>query len=196
MSGLRSHRWDPASIAAGSDVAASHHYNERGDRATTMRPQTVGSRPFESTLTQHSSIRRRRRKRSRSGRRAGRGCLGHGSSARSFAGRRAGPGSAHPEGEAGLEDPEHRDGDGCGGGLVALADQVQDPVPAQGLGVVLDPSLAAGGCGQIPDEAEAARVRLRRVRGDCPATGRPAAQWTLELGVGAEPWAQVGVRCA
>jgi hypothetical protein len=40
---------------------------------------------------------------------------------------------------AGFEDPEHGDGDGHGGGLAALADQVQDAVTAQGLGVVLDP---------------------------------------------------------
>ena len=46
---------------------------------------------------------------------------------------------------AGLQDPEHRDGERHGGGLVALADQVQDAVPAQGLGVVLDPD--GGGFG-------------------------------------------------
>jgi hypothetical protein len=40
---------------------------------------------------------------------------------------------------AGLENPQHRDGEWHGGGLVALAHQAQHPVAAQGLGVVLDP---------------------------------------------------------
>jgi hypothetical protein len=40
---------------------------------------------------------------------------------------------------AGLEDAQDRDRDGHGRGFVALADQVQHPVPAQGLGIVLDP---------------------------------------------------------
>ncbi len=40
---------------------------------------------------------------------------------------------------AGHQDPEDRDGEGQGGGLAAVADQVEDAVPAQGFGVVLDP---------------------------------------------------------
>jgi hypothetical protein len=44
-----------------------------------------------------------------------------------------------------LEDPEHRHGHGHGGGLAPLADQVQDTVPAQRLGVVLHPD--GGGLG-------------------------------------------------
>ena len=40
---------------------------------------------------------------------------------------------------AGLQDAEQQDGQRHGGGLVALADQVEDPVSAQGVGVVLDP---------------------------------------------------------
>ena len=39
---------------------------------------------------------------------------------------------------ASFQDPEHRDGQRHGGWLVALADQVQHPVSAQGVGVVLD----------------------------------------------------------
>src|SRR5674476_1625484 len=42
---------------------------------------------------------------------------------------------------AGFQDPEHRDGERHGGWLVALADQMQHPVSAQGVGVVLDPCL-------------------------------------------------------
>ena len=38
---------------------------------------------------------------------------------------------------AGLEDPEHRYGERHGGGLAALANQVQDAVSPQGVGVVL-----------------------------------------------------------
>ena len=52
---------------------------------------------------------------------------------------------------AGLEHPEHRDGEWHGGGLVALADQVQDPVAAQGLGVVLDPDRGGLGGAQGVD---------------------------------------------
>jgi hypothetical protein len=44
---------------------------------------------------------------------------------------------------AGFQDPQHRDSDRHGGGFVAFADQVQHPVTAQSLGVVLDPN---GGC--------------------------------------------------
>ena len=40
---------------------------------------------------------------------------------------------------AGLENPENRHGQWHGGGLVAHADQVQHPVAAKRLGVVLDP---------------------------------------------------------
>jgi hypothetical protein len=39
---------------------------------------------------------------------------------------------------AGLQNPKDRDGQGHGGGLVALADDVQNPVAAQRVGVVLD----------------------------------------------------------
>jgi hypothetical protein len=44
-----------------------------------------------------------------------------------------------PLAAAGFEDPEGRDGEGHGGGLAALADQVKDAVPTQSLGVVLGP---------------------------------------------------------
>jgi hypothetical protein len=44
-----------------------------------------------------------------------------------------------PLAEAGLQDAEHRDGQRHGGRLVALADQVEHPVTAQGVGLVLDP---------------------------------------------------------
>jgi len=40
---------------------------------------------------------------------------------------------------AGLQDAQDGDGERHGGGLVALTDQVQHPVSAQGVGVVLDP---------------------------------------------------------
>ena len=52
---------------------------------------------------------------------------------------------------AGLEHPEDRDGDRHGGRLVALADQVQHAVAAQGLGVVLDPYRSGFGCAQGVD---------------------------------------------
>lgn len=48
-------------------------------------------------------------------------------------------------GAAASEDPENGDGEWPGGGPVASADQVQDPVSAQGVGVVLDPG--GGGFG-------------------------------------------------
>jgi len=41
-----------------------------------------------------------------------------------------------------LQDPQHRHGHRHGRGLVALADQIQDPVATQGVGVVLDPGFA------------------------------------------------------
>ena len=40
---------------------------------------------------------------------------------------------------AGLQDPQDGDGERHGSWLVAFADQVQHPVSAQGVGVVLDP---------------------------------------------------------
>ena len=52
---------------------------------------------------------------------------------------------------AGLENPENRHGQRHGGGLVALADQVQHPVAAQGLGVVLDPDGSRLGGAQRVD---------------------------------------------
>jgi hypothetical protein len=57
---------------------------------------------------------------------------------------------------AGLEDPKDRDGDGHGDGLVAFADQVQDTVPAQCLGVVLDPDR---GCLRCPERVDAEQER-------------------------------------
>jgi hypothetical protein len=44
---------------------------------------------------------------------------------------------------AGLQDAQDGDGQRHGGGLVALADQVQHPVPAEGVGVVPDLHAAA-----------------------------------------------------
>lgn len=47
-------------------------------------------------------------------------------------------GPAGPFSTAGFEDAQDRDGQRHGRWLVALADQMQDPVAAQGVGVVLD----------------------------------------------------------
>jgi hypothetical protein len=56
---------------------------------------------------------------------------------------------------AGLEDPEDRDGDGHGDGLVAFADQVQDTVAAQRVGVVLDADGGGlGGAQRVDAEQE------------------------------------------
>ncbi len=52
---------------------------------------------------------------------------------------------------AGIEDPEHRHREGHGCLFAALADQVQHPVPAQGLGVVLDPHRGGLRCAQGVD---------------------------------------------
>jgi hypothetical protein len=52
---------------------------------------------------------------------------------------------------AGLEDAQHRDGDRHGGGLVALADQPDDAMPSQGVGVVLDPHRCGFGGAQGVD---------------------------------------------
>ncbi len=60
---------------------------------------------------------------------------------------------------AGLQNPQDRDGQGHRGRLVALADQVQDAVASQGLGVILDPD----------------RSRLRRAQGvDAEQVGQGA----------------------
>ena len=50
-----------------------------------------------------------------------------------------------------LEHPQDQDGDRHGGGLVAFADQVQDAVPAERLGVVLDPDRCRLGGSQGVD---------------------------------------------
>jgi hypothetical protein len=47
---------------------------------------------------------------------------------------------------AGLEHPQHPNGEWHGGGLVALAEQAQHAVAAQGLGIVLD--THCGGLGR------------------------------------------------
>jgi hypothetical protein len=47
--------------------------------------------------------------------------------------------SRRPIAAARLESPEYRDGDRHGRWLVAFADQMKHPVPAQGFAVVLDP---------------------------------------------------------
>ena len=58
-----------------------------------------------------------------------------------------GPQNQRPAGAlptAGFEDAQDRDGERHGGGLVALADKVQDSMAAHGLGVVLDPYRRLG----------------------------------------------------
>jgi hypothetical protein len=52
---------------------------------------------------------------------------------------------------AGFQNAQDGDGQRHGGGLVALADQVQHPVSAQGVGVVLDPHRGRLGCAQGVD---------------------------------------------
>src|SRR5665811_1199176 len=61
---------------------------------------------------------------------------------------------------AGFQDPEHRDGERHGGWLVALADQMQHPVSAQGIGVVLDPYCGrfGGAQGVDPEQIRAGAV--------------------------------------
>ena len=50
-----------------------------------------------------------------------------------------------------LEHPQDRDGEGPGGWLVALADQPQDSMASDGLGVVLDPHCGCLGGAQRVD---------------------------------------------
>jgi len=71
---------------------------------------------------------------------------------------------------AGLQDPEDRDGQRHGGRLVALADQVQDPVSAQGVGVVLDPYCGCFGGAQGVDPQQVGEGR----RGGRSGSGRSA----------------------
>jgi hypothetical protein len=57
----------------------------------------------------------------------------------------AGSAARRSAGRGGLEDQDQRDGQRHGGGLAACADQMQDAVPKQSFGVVLDPD--GGGLG-------------------------------------------------
>lgn len=60
---------------------------------------------------------------------------------------------------AGLQAPRDWDGDRHGGGPIALADQVQDPVPVQGVGVVLDPHRGGlAGAHRVDAEQERQRA--------------------------------------
>ncbi len=61
-----------------------------------------------------------------------------------------------PFAAAGLQRPEHRDGDRHRGGFAALPDQMQHPVTSEGLGVVLDPDRRGLGC---PQGVNAEQVR-------------------------------------
>jgi len=72
-----------------------------------------------------------------------------------------------PFAPAGLQHPKHRDGQRHSGWFVALADQVQNPVPSQRLAVVLDPHRRSA------SDARRALIPSRYAR---------APWWTLMVG--------------
>ena len=65
----------------------------------------------------------------------------------------------------GHEDPERRDNDGHGGGLAAFADQVQDAVPAECFGVVLDPDGRGLGGAECVDAEQVGQGAVVHGRG-------------------------------
>ena len=92
---------------------------------------------------------------------------------------------------AGLECPKHGDADRHGGGLVAFADQVQDAVSAEGVGVVLDPRGRGFRCAEGVDAEQVGQGAV--VDGDglgeisgstCLVCDRPAVMQCWRRGCG------------